>query len=286
MSPRKLAVLWGVLMLSACAQLEKLEQAPAPNDTVTRLSNEMKLREKPAPAVVAKVDDRDSRIAALERENQRLKDEAAAAQDELARLRSRVAGLEQQVASLNGTIAERDRTIAERDREIVRLGGIIDQDKTNLAKAERGLVRALRPEIEKGNIIVDLSSDQAGLRLLINLASSMLFASGQDEVKPAGVDVLKRVGGVLKEYPEYPVQVAGHTDNVKIRGALAKRFPTNMELSKARATNAAHALEEGGVPSAKLAVEGYADTKPVADNATEGGRNKNRRIEVIVTTQK
>ncbi len=283
MNSRAWALWCGSLMISGCAAFVA---PPAPNDTVTRNLNEMKVA---IPVVAPKVDDRDSRIAALERENQRLTNEAAAAQAELARLRSQGTGIDTQSASLQATseelaqarlqLASLSGTVSERDQEIARLKALLDQQKGDLAKAERGLVRSLRPEIEKGNIAVDLRSDH----LLISLASTMLFDSGQDQLKPAGVDVLKRVGHVLTEFPEYQVQVAGYTDNVPIRGALAKKFPSNVELSKARATNAGQVLEEGGIPAASLSVVGRADTQPVADNATVEGRHKNRRVEVVVT---
>jgi len=116
---------------------------------------------------------------------------------------------------------------------------------------------------------------------LINLASGYLFASGQNQLKPAGADALKQVGAILKDYPEYKVAVDGHTDNQPIGSALKKKFPTNMELSEARAANAEKALEEGGLSSATT--HGYADTKPRAPNTTEAGRAKNRRVEVVVT---
>ena len=139
------------------------------------------------------------------------------------------------------------------------------------------MIRALRPEIEKGDITVDLNNE----RLLINLASAYLFGSGQDELKPAGVDALKQVGAVLKDFPEYKVAVDGHTDNVPIQGALKKKFPTNKELSESRAANAAKALEAGGLNAPTA--HGYGATKPVEPNTTPAGRAKNRRVEVRVT---
>jgi chemotaxis protein MotB len=148
-----------------------------------------------------------------------------------------------------------------------------------LTVAQRGLVRSLRPEIEQGNISVDLNNE----RLRINLVSSMLFGSGEDQLKPAGVDALKRVGTVLRDYPEYKVQVDGHTDNRPIRSALKKRFPSNKELSQARAVSGVTALEAGGVSADVITSAGYADTIPVAPNTTDEGRQKNRRVEVLVT---
>ena len=182
-----------------------------------------------------------------------------------------------ELAASKQRVAELERQLADRDTELAGLRGELSAEMTKLKEAQRGLIRALRPQIERGNITVDLNNE----RLLINLASSYLFGSGQDELKPAGADALKQVGAVLKDFPEYKVAVDGHTDNVPIRGALKKKFPTNKELSESRAANAAKALTEGGLGAATT--RGYADTKPVEPNTTNAGRAKNRRVEVRVT---
>lgn len=173
--------------------------------------------------------------------------------------------------------AELERQLGERDAELAALRGELSAEMAKLSTAQRGLIRALRPEIENGDITVDLNNE----RLLINLSSAYLFGSGQDELKPAGADALKHVGAVLKDFPEYKVSVDGHTDNVPIHGALQKRFPTNKELSQARAANAAKALTTGGLRT--VSTHGYADTRPVDSNMTASGRAKNRRVEVRVT---
>ena len=182
-----------------------------------------------------------------------------------------------ELAANKQRVAELERQLADRDKELAGLRGELSAEMTKLKEAQRGLIRALRPQIEKGDITVDLNNE----RLLINLASSYLFGSGQDELKPAGADALKQVGAVLKDFPEYKVAVDGHTDNVAIRGPLKKKFPTNQELSESRAVNAAKALTEGGLGAATT--HGYADTRPVEPNTTDAGRAKNRRVEVRVT---
>ncbi len=181
--------------------------------------------------------------------------------------------LKQQVAGLNGTVNDRDQ-------EIARLKGLLGaQPKAEMAKAEKDLIKALGPEIKAGNV----SIQQTGDKLAIHLASSALFDSGKADLKPAGTDILKRVGGVLKEFPDKTVHVAGHTDNVPIRSALKKTYPTNQELSDARAQHAAGILEQTGVNKSKLSAMGHADSQPVGDNKTEAGRKKNRRVDVIVS---
>ena len=234
--------------------------------------------------------DRDREIASLRSgagDSAKLASQLSAANSSLAAANSKNSALEAQLAGMNAMtaemathkqrIAELERQLADRDRELESLRGTLSAEQQKLKEAQRGLVRALRPEIEKGDITVDLNNE----RLLINLASGYLFGSGQDELKPEGADALKRVGTVLKDYPEYKVAVDGHTDNVGIRGELKKKFPTNKELSEARAAHAGKALEEGGLSAP--AIHGYADSQPVEPNTTPAGRAKNRRVEVRVT---
>jgi chemotaxis protein MotB len=200
--------------------------------------------------------------AALDRDRRRLADELEAKR--------------KQNEALNGRVGDLERQLADRDKEFAALRGDLSAETAKLKGAQRGLVRALRPEIDKGRIAVDLNSE----RLLINLASRYLFDSGEDQLKPEGADALQRVGGVLKDFPEKQVHVAGYTDNVPIKGALQKKYPSNKELSEARANGAAQALRDGGV--ANLTAAGHGETAPVASNTTGVGRAKNRRVEVIV----
>jgi len=174
-------------------------------------------------------------------------------------------------------VADLEKKLADRDKELAGLRGDLSAEMAKLKEAQRGLIKALRPQIDKKVITVDLNNE----RLLINLTSGYLFGSGEDQLKPAGADALKQVGAILKDFPEYKVSVDGHTDNRPIRSALKKKFPTNKELSEARAANAAQALTEGGLGAAET--HGYADTKPVAPNTTDAGRAQNRRVEVRVT---
>ncbi|MEP6957422.1 MAG: OmpA family protein [Nitrospirota bacterium] len=210
-------------------------------------------------------------------EKDRLAAELAAAQAALQAGAGDKEKLAAECAAARQRIAELEGQLADRDKELAGLRGDLSSEMAKLKEAERGLLKALRPQIDKGNIMVDLNNE----RLLINLASSYLFGSGEDQLKPAGADALKHVGAILKDFPEYKVAVDGHTDSRPIRSSLKKKFPTNKELSEARAANAAKALAEGGLASSTTA--GYADTKPVAPNTTDAGRAKNRRVEVRVT---
>jgi len=226
-----------------------------------------------------------SQFASSDRDN--LTAELAAANNDKNRLAGELAAMKGsagdkdklagELATANRRSADLEKQLADRDRELAGLRGELSTEMAKLKEAQRGLIKALRPQIEKGTIMVDLNNE----RLLINLASGYLFGTGEDALKAAGANALKQVGAVLKDFPEYKVAVDGHTDNVQIVGALKNRFPTNKELSEARAANASKALADGGLSNAT--VTGYADSKPVESNSTAAGRAKNRRVEVRVT---
>jgi chemotaxis protein MotB len=234
----------GLAVLAGCAGWDK---SPICNASHTwEAWSDVRCQPVNAPKAT---DDSAARLAVIEKERQRLTDELAAFQRQNDTLNSRVNDLE----------------------------GPLTQSKGGLAKAEKDLLTALQPEISKGTVSVQQSGDG----LTINLASSLLFDSGQDQLKAGGTDALQRVGNVLKDFPEKQVHVAGYTDNVPIAGALQKKFPTNKELSDARAYSAARTLRDGGV-NTNLSAAGHGDSNPIASNNTPAGRAKNRRVEVIV----
>ena len=254
-------------------------QLPSVQAERDRLAAELAASQASLAALQAGAGDKDklaADLAAARQRNAELEAQLAAAQSSGAADKDKLAA---DLAASNQRVADAEKQLADRDRQLAALRGDLSAEMAKLNEAQRGLVRALRPEIEQGNITVDLNNE----RLLINLTSSMLFGSGEDQLKPAGVDALKRVGAILKDYPEYAVEVDGHTDNRPIRSSLKKRFPTNKELSDARAVTGITALTEGGVSAGTITSAGYADTRPVAPNTTDEGRQKNRRVEVRVT---
>ncbi|MGC3973304.1 MAG: OmpA family protein [Nitrospira sp.] len=119
---------------------------------------------------------------------------------------------------------------------------------------------------------------------LDDLADQLEYESGEVKVKPAGVPILEKLTEYLTTTASaQQVRVEGHSDNMEIGPSLKGLFPTNWELSKARAAEIVRYLvEKGGMDSAKLSAVGYGATRPVAGNGTEEGRKRNRRIEVVL----
>src|SRR5690606_18011297 len=116
-------------------------------------------------------------------------------------------------------------------------------------------------------------------RMVVELPEAVLFDSGKANLKEDGKKILAELGPVLAGLENRELQVGGHTDNVPIKTA---RFPSNWELSAARAVTVARLLTDSGVDPKRISAAGYAETQPVADNEDDQGRAQNRRIEIAL----
>ena len=204
------------------------------------------------------------------------------AQEEIARLQKRAGELEAETARANALAKQLDERLKAEASEKARLEqerAAKEAEIQRLTRTHAELTKSLEAEIAKGDIKIKQVRD----RLTINMVDRVLFDSGQSQVKPAGLQVLKQVSDILKNVTDKQIRIEGHTDNVPIGAKLKERFPTNWELSTARATSVVrYLIEEGGVDRANLLAVGYADTRPLASNDAEEGRTANRRIEIAL----
>jgi len=141
------------------------------------------------------------------------------------------------------------------------------------------LQKKLEKEIQEGQVQIKEMKD----RLTMTMVDKIIFPSGSAVISKEGKKVLDKVISILKDIKDKRIQVEGHTDNVKIVSELKNRFPTNWELSTARATEVVRYLQEkGGLNPSLLSATGYGEYQPVAPNDTDEGRHKNRRIEIVL----
>lgn len=185
---------------------------------------------------------------------------------ELADEKAHAADLAAKQGELSGKLAE---TQAEREK----LEGELKRVQTELSSI-------LEPQISAGNVRIK----RRGRELVVDVADQVLFDSGHADVSEAGQQVLAQVAPSLLGLKDYSIQVAGHTDRTRVvNPETRERFPTNWELSTARATNVVRYLQERGkIPGTRLEAAGYAEFRPVAGNATAEERQKNRRIELVL----
>lgn len=137
------------------------------------------------------------------------------------------------------------------------------------------LLSALK-DIEKDS---KLSVLYDGVNVTIRVSEGMLFAAGEDELSEAAYPVLDEISAVLRDMPNN-VRVEGHTDNIPVN---TERFPSNWDLSSARALRILkYFAGEGGISPRRLSAIGYGEWRPAASNDTPDGREKNRRVDILV----
>ncbi|HNW43779.1 MAG TPA: OmpA family protein [Elusimicrobiales bacterium] len=152
------------------------------------------------------------------------------------------------------------------------------QEQQRKVETLESVQKSLSDEEEKG-LGKGLSTEMTEDGLVISVEEQLLFASGKTDFRPGATAVLARLASHLKKVSN-PIQINGHTDNVPIH---TPQFPSNWHLSSARAIKTAEFLIiTEKLPMQRIHVAGYAETAPAADNATESGRAKNRRVELLL----
>jgi chemotaxis protein MotB len=221
-------------------------------------------------------------------ELQRREGEARLRETEIAQLQGRIQRLEDQ-------LRRTETDLAQADTEVGRLGMILGQRGEEFRILEQrleGLRQVEREILERNQIYEDVLRRFQSLidggrltvnivrgRMVIQLPQDILFQSGSAALAAEGRQTLREVGAVLTELADRSFQVEGHTDDVPI---ATPRFPSNWELSSARAMSVIAVLLESGVSPGNLSGAGYGEYQPVASNDDVEGRRLNRRIEIVM----
>ena len=295
---------------AANTRIDELNQQAAELDTV--LENER--------LTIAELE---SSLQSLKQGNSSLQEKFGAANVEIDDLTAQLASSgslvdqkQQTIETLNSTVAkleaagseltqERDnallktaamqKSLSASDQEISTLTGNRDalqnQIEAAAAKAQKSVdeTLALRKAIEKklseagveGAKVQAIEDDQA---VAITLVSGSLYQTGNASLTSDGREVLSKVGNIVADYSDWNVDVEGHTDSLGIGAVLREQYPTNWELSSARASAAVRHLKSKSVidPETTLSASGFADTRPIADNDNAQGREQNRRVDIIL----
>ncbi|HBA66034.1 MAG TPA: flagellar motor protein MotD [Methylococcaceae bacterium] len=148
------------------------------------------------------------------------------------------------------------------------------RERRNLIEASEQMSEVLAPFIEKD--LVAVKKHDFWIELEMN--SELLFASGEAELSPKALPVLKKVSEIVRRMPNV-INVEGHTDTVPISTV---KFPSNWELSSARATSVVREFVNEGIAPSRLSAVGYGEFHPIADNNSEAGRFQNRRVVVVL----
>jgi chemotaxis protein MotB len=154
----------------------------------------------------------------------------------------------------------------------------LNTEQQDLERIRSQVEHALQPLIDKNMVVVRRTTNW----LEIEIRTDILFPSGVATVSPSANQVLTSLGEILAPFAN-PLRVEGYTDDVPINTAL---YPSNWELSAARAASVARLFAEHGVDPDRLGIVGWGQYHPSADNVSQDGRNRNRRVLVVVLSDR
>jgi chemotaxis protein MotB len=229
------------------------QQIAAEQAKVQQLSTEIADAKAQLAALTEARAAKEAELAALQAEQQKLNDELANLLKDRSALKESTERLQQALLELNKRKVEAEKRVAEFRSLLAKFKNLIDSGK-------------LQVKLVDGRMVLVLPTD-------------VLFDSGSAKLSKEGVESVKAVTAVLKTLRERRFQVEGHTDNVPIKTA---QYPSNWELSAARALGVVKAMTESGMPGEALSAAGYGEYHPAARNDSDAGKRENRRIEIVL----
>ncbi len=272
MRTRLLAPLCALALTAGCVTQGKYDTAMQKAQTL-----DAQLQEEKGARVAA-----DEKVRALGEKVAELEERAAGLERDKEALTTRLDTAE---ARLTAGAAER-RALEQKNAELAALNAELATSKRKLAEAKEALekksseyaslAKSLEKEISEGKIEL---SELRG-RMTVNLKDKILFASGSARVGKEGQDALTKIAEALKGVQGKIIRVEGHTDNVPTDSKGP--FPSNWELSLARAMAVVRAMQDAGVDPTVLSAAGYGPYQPIAPNDSPENRSLNRRIEIVL----
>jgi chemotaxis protein MotB len=250
------------------ATLDQLEEARArQTELSTRLETELERREERERRLRDQLED-------LQEEMNRLIDDLGICRRENLRTDAELEEARLEAQRLRTLLNAQGAQAQELQARLDQLSAIEAEIRERNQIYEEVLSR-FRSLIDAGRLSVSIARG----RMVINLPQDILFASGSADLGADGRGTLGEVAGVLAEFPDRRFQVEGHTDD---RPISTPQFPSNWELSAARALSVVKLLVAQGVPPENLSGAGFGEFQPVATNGTQEGRRLNRRIEIVM----
>ncbi len=186
--------------------------------------------------------------------------------------------LQNEISNRDGQINDLQKTIKSLSAEQAKLLQEKNQEISNITETHNKLEAAMQIEIASG----DLKIKQMGDMLSVDFQDKIFFDSGSADIKNSGKRTLDKVAKVLKSITNKQIRIEGYTDNVPIAPGYRWKFPSNWELSTARATTIVRYLQSQGIDPTLLKATGYGEYNPVASNDTEEGKAQNRRIVILL----
>jgi len=162
----------------------------------------------------------------------------------------------------------------------------VQQKEEKISEIDR-IRQEIETSLKKQILQKDIKIEEFEGKLKVTFVDKILFDSGSVMIKQIGQEVLLRLADSFRDNEAQNLVIEGHTDDVQIGSVLQERFPTNWELSTARATAVVRFFQEkGDIEPERLTASGFSFYRPVDSNETEEGRKQNRRIEIILVPKR
>ncbi len=220
-------------------------------------------------------------LHAFETKQKKLEDRAKDLEGQLGAEQDKVKDLTARIEKLSADMAAATKDKSRLQASVEDMTRALAELEKRRAEAEarvqefRNLLSRFRALIDAGKLKVKMVDG----RMVVVLATDILFASGSASLSKDGRGAIAEVAQVLSSIPKRAFQVEGHTDNVPIATA---QYPSNWELAAARAITVVKAMIDAGLPNERVSAASYADTRPVTPNASAESKAQNRRIEITI----
>ena len=294
MQTHRLVILFlAAALFTGCVGIEDYERK---TDEAVGLRKELSEHRNRIDELRGKIDELDGQIKRKDLDNQELSQSLTMARRHSQQIETRVADLRAQMTSQQTQQTESAKKARRFERAYENSRARVRKLQKNLVSAQKKLLRfedriRFQIQLEK-DMKAQLSRERRrgivqvrrlGDRVVISIASAILFKSGSAKIRSESKALLVKFSGLLRRYSNREVQVQGHTDNVQISDRLAERWETNWELSAARATRVLrYFVEVGNLDPRRVSGAGMGEFRPIADNDTRDGRRTNRRIEIVI----
>jgi len=272
----------GALQNQIHEKAEYLEKQRNAMKRVSELENDINMKDR-------SISDFEEKLLKLRNDSQEnekiieaLRAELASKDQLVAELKVQLEGASSQVVSLNEEIKRGNKEIERLQRSLSELQGQETQLKTKidqLKSTHDAILAELKDQIQNKEVTIEELEE----KLSVTFMDRVLFKSGRATITLEGREILRRVGDILKNVTDKQIRVVGHTDNKAILPEYRNRYPSNWELSAARAGAVVRYFQkEMGLDARNMEAVGRSFYEPIASNETEEGRAQNRRVNIII----